>query len=171
MITCERFEKDFQAWQSGKLSPEDEDLFHRHVLECPHCKAFTQTAFNLRKLTLSLPKREPSPAFRYRLNGRLSDLASTSIKPVRTGARLLPRWAALGAGLASGLALGLVLILSTGPENGSGTGAMMGSGSMARNEAAPVKDVDTTDTSDDSIMVPEQQYDIDRRGQVVSGTK
>ena len=55
MITCERFEKEYIAWQSGSLSPEDENLFHQHLLECPHCKAFTQVASRLRELTLSLP--------------------------------------------------------------------------------------------------------------------
>ena len=102
MITCERFEKDYIAWQNGKLSPQDEELFHQHVSECPHCKAYTQAAFHLRELTMSLPVFEPSPAFKFRLNGRLNDISSTNQKPDRSGARLLPRWAAMGAGLASG---------------------------------------------------------------------
>jgi len=171
MITCERFEKDFESWRSGKLTPEDETLIRQHARECPHCQAFNQAAFRLRELTLSLPQREPSAAFKYRLSARLNDLALQPVKPLRAGGRLLPRWAALGAGVASGLALGLVLVLSTGPENQSTPGLSIGTGQLASNEEMLIKDVDTSDVGNDSVKIPERSYDLETHSQVVSGRK
>jgi hypothetical protein len=171
MITCERFEKDFEAWQSGKLNPEDEALIRQHVRECPHCQAFNQAAFRVRELTLALPEREPSAAFRYRLGNRLGELTAPPVKPLHARGRLLPRWAALGAGLASGLALGLILVLSTGPENESSPGLSVGTGQLASNEEKLVKDADTADVADDSAKITDRSYDLDTHSQVVSGRK
>jgi len=171
MITCERFEKGFEAWQSGKLNPEEAELFRRHVIECAHCRAFTPAAYHLRELTVSLPQVEPSPGFTYRLSNRLNELSTRDVKTTRASGRLLPRWAALGAGLASGLAVGLIIILSPNSDDMSKPGISMTGTPVASHETAPINLVDTTKDIEDSLEAAEQLYDLDRKFQVVSDGK
>ncbi len=171
MITCERFEKDYNAWQSGRLTPEEEELFRRHVVDCPHCRAFTQGAYKLRELITSLPQVEPPPGFTYRLSNRISELSAKDIRTAGTRHGTIPRWTALGAGLASGLAVGLIIVLSPGKQDVSGTNNAFSNAPLASSATSVVNVVDTTDKSDDSLETPEQLYNLDRRQQMVSDRK
>ncbi len=171
MITCEQFEKGFEAWQSGKLKPEEAELFRRHVIECTHCRAFTPAAYRLRELTASLPQVEPSLGFTYRLSNRINELSTKDVRTTKTAGRLLPRWAALGAGLASGLAIGLIIILSPNSDDISKSGISMTDTPIASHESATINLVDTTKDNQDSLEATEQLYDLDRKYQVVSDGK
>ncbi len=168
MVTCERFEREFEAWKNGELPSEEDEQFKKHVAECSHCSSFELSHFRLRDMTSSLPSVEPSASFEYRLNNRINELDDSGVSEYKRGRKLLPRWAALGAGLATGLAVGLIIVLTPGTEDMTDPGNRQAE-SVAMHETVDGELEDSSDIDNDSIDVPESMYEIDRHSQTVSG--
>ena len=168
MITCERFEREFEAWKNGKLPSEEDEQFKKHVAECSHCSSFELSQYRLRYLLSSLDGVEPSASFEYRLNNRINELNDSSVSEYKRGRKLLPKWAALGAGLATGLAVGLIIVLTPGTEDMTDPGNHQAA-SVAMHETVDEELEDSSDIDHDSIEVPESMYEIDRHSQTVSG--
>ncbi|NQT35189.1 hypothetical protein HQ587_08365 [bacterium] len=168
MITCERFEREFEAWKNDKLPSEEDEQFNKHVAECSHCSSFELSHFRLRDLTSSLPSVEPSASFEYRLNSRINELDDSGVRGYKRERKLLPRWAALGAGLATGIAVGLIIVLTPGTEDMTDPGNHQ-TASVAMHETVDGELEDSSDIDRDSIEIPESLYEIDRHSQTVSG--
>ena len=167
MITCEQFEKDFDAWQKGEIPSEVGKELEQHTIDCPTCRNFSQGTLRLKQHFASLPRLEPSTGFKYRLNNRLKDY--TEGRTVRT---VFPRWAALGAGIVTGFALGLVVLVQN-LDNNTGNVNTLAGASVAEHQEQLVGVTDTVNagSDQDSIDTQESTYDPGRRARLVSGDK
>jgi len=171
MITCDRFEDNYKAYQSGKLPPEQENLLRRHVAECEHCQKFAQSTYRLREITALLPRVEPSPNFRFQLDKKIRMLSETSSGKIHSSNSVISRWAALGAGLATGLAVGLIILLTPESTDFAELDTSFSNIEVARQEQPAFEPIDSTKTTDDSLEVPEHSYNPDKHSQVVSTEK
>ncbi|MDP8239266.1 MAG: zf-HC2 domain-containing protein [Candidatus Hatepunaea meridiana] len=171
MITCDRFEDNYEAYQSGKLPPEQEDLLRRHVAECEHCQIFAQSTYRLRVITASLPRVEPSPNFRFQLDKKIRMLSGARSGKIHSNRSVIPRWAALGAGLATGLAVGLIILLTPESTDFAELDTSPSNIEVVKQEQLASELTDSTDAADDSLEVPEQSYNPDKYSQVVSTEK
>lgn len=170
MITCEQFERDFKAYQSGDLPPELSRQLQEHVNRCSHCQAFGSTAYQLRELTASVRELKPSIQFQYRLRNRIRDLSGEDTQPAGAGNRLIPRWAAFGAGLATALTVSLIILYTPGSEVTTAPDVSFSNAPVAMSEEPP-EPVDSVETAQDSTPVPEQPYNLDRHSQTVSSDR
>ena len=164
MASCEQFERNYQGWKSGRLSPELQAEMSRHILECPDCAALTEETGQLRALLGSLPKLEPTPGFEYQLQNRLRESPPSKA----TGSRasyLIPRWAALGAGLVTGVVVGVTILVTTDRQTGS-PAPTEPIAVAERTTEAPLED--TLSVPGDTTVRPERLYSPDRHSQVVS---
>ncbi|NQU06392.1 MAG: hypothetical protein HQ568_09890, partial [Calditrichaeota bacterium] len=74
MVTCDRFEHDYEAWRTRELTTEDNDAFQQHFDVCSDCQRFAESFSTLRQRLVSMPQREPSIRFRYQLNRKINDI-------------------------------------------------------------------------------------------------
>jgi len=168
MITCDRFEHDYEAWRKEELTAEDSDALQWHFDTCPGCQRFAENFSILRQRLLSMPQCEPSIRFKYQLNRKINDI-NAGVEKGRSLSRLFPRWAAIGAGLVTGFALGLVVIIQNVDNETTDTQMFAGKPEIeSREQLVSNIDSDSTEINSDSIDVPVSNYRLDRYSQAVS---
>jgi hypothetical protein len=72
-MDCRTFQKRHVAFIDDTLSAVDMVVMHQHVVECPACARHDATERRALLLFRNLPRVEPSPAFRSRLDDRLRE--------------------------------------------------------------------------------------------------
>ena len=178
MIHCEQFENRYEQWREGRVTAEQDEEMQRHLADCPYCRTVDSETIRLRKLLVSSPELEPSVGFDYRLRRRLEELSSPGKVRRRS---IIPRWAALGAGLATGLAVGFALLLPF-MENDqepaiveSADISVLATQQIVSDDPETVQYYsDTTEFSADTMAYPDDQsqpestYNPDQHSQMVS---
>ncbi len=169
MINCELFESRYKNWKSGSLSDEMSKQMVEHQTGCSHCCSLTIDLDDVREILGSLRKHKPTPRFEYQLRNRIDEYEEKRSQPARDRS-IIPRWAAVGAGIATGLAVGLALLL---PLKQEGIDPINRPGEMAVASAQkPIaKDKDTMQVDSDSLAELQKGYSADRHSQTVSSGK
>ena len=170
MHTCDHFEKNYMAWKSGNSTPEETRLFEQHAGECENCRDFNEEIYLLRQQTASIPLAEPSIRFLHQLDNRIREAEETGQKSKAHG-RVIPRWAAMGAGLASGLAVGAILLLNPGSGDISETESGLAQVPEMEELIASPQESDSMLNLRDSLNVPEGHYNLNERSQTVSADR
>lgn len=168
MVNCESFESNFGAWQEGKLEEDLHTGMEHHASNCDHCAKFNGETHELRDLLRSSSVFEPTTGFDFRLQRRISEVVDGKAYSSRKNRTLIPRWAAMGAGLATGAAIGLALLLPSDQGN-------PGLSKMIAEAADPVSVssndqliADTSMSENDSTDQDMYLLDLDRMSQTVS---
>jgi len=168
MISCERFENYFEAWQENRLNSEDGQAMHLHASQCAHCAKLELETVQLRGMLTGCLQYEPSPGFEFRLQRRISEEKNGELIQHSRKSAVLPRWAAMGAGLATGVAIGVAFLIPTDPGSSSSNQLAIetsGSTLKSNNQQLVATMVDSIkDTSD----VNEDPYNINKHSRMVS---
>ncbi len=165
MINCEKFESQYQQWNNSELPPPSDREMRGHRAQCSYCRTVNDDTIDLRNVIGSLPKHEPSIRFDYQLRRRINEIENSTQPQRRTS--LLPRWAALGAGLATGLAVGIAVLL---PLRQEGIDPLRGPGDLAVITAQQILP-DSSVTPNDSLIDSDVQFHIDYHSQKVSSER
>jgi len=88
-MDCRAFQKQHVAFIDDILSAVDMVAMHQHVSECPQCARHDATERRALLLFRNLPRVEPSPAFRSRLDDRLREARMGTLL-VSTGSSHMP---------------------------------------------------------------------------------
>jgi len=166
MITCEQFEGSFRAWKEGGLGTGEEEEMRRHASACAFCASYDGDTARLKVLLNRISLRDVSPGFDLRLQRRIREAAGERLNKKRAPDKVLPRWAAWGAGLATGVVIGVALLMPSGSLDNSRS-------QLAENEVIPVEHSDQAviapaDSASDSTTVPQDLYRMDEHSQTVS---
>lgn len=166
MIDCELFESRYKIWNSGTLSDEIGEQMVQHHTYCSHCQSLTSDLEDVRMILGSLRKHEPSPRFDYRLKNRIDEYEKKRSQPA-SGRSIIPRWAAMGAGIATGLAIGLAVLI---PLKQGGIDPISTPGEMTIASARKPADMDrdSLNIGSDSLSKEQKGYNPDRLSQTVS---
>ncbi|MCF7810124.1 zf-HC2 domain-containing protein [bacterium] len=168
MVTCERFEQDYEAWRKGELTTEESDVFQKHLDTCNNCQHFAESFSTLRQYLVAMPQQEPSVRFKYQLNRKINDINTGDYKE-RSFVNVFPRWAAVGAGIATGFTLALVVIILNIDSGTNNTQMMADKPKAESHEQFASNEIpDSTVQNSDTMNVPESNYRLDKYSQAVS---
>lgn len=167
MSDCERFEGGYLAWKNGRLAEDEAAALARHAHSCPHCAGLQEGSLRLRELLKNQPAYEPTPGFEWRLERKIKAVIAGGTRERSVSWPLLPRWAALGAGLATGLAVGVILLTAPGLNDDQPKQETQ----LAAQKPLAEGDHDTLSAKRDSIAVPAGHYDAGTRSRTVSGRR
>ena len=168
MVSCNYFEDNYEAWKQGKLDANDENIMRLHASQCAHCLSFSDDVQRLRASISELPQLEPEPGFEFRLRKRIREASSSRFRKHRKMA-LLPRWAAIGAGMATGIAIGYIVLLQFNPEERVSpqfTAQQPAPMSVHSLVADQSEDADTL--QNDTLDSTAPHYDLSRHSETVS---
>ncbi len=162
MSDCNRFERDYGRNRSGELNTSESEWMLRHSQTCRFCAGYTKDEDNLRGLLKGQTDYQPQPGFDIRLQDRIRH-GTQNVVQFRPGrGYLIPRWAAISAGLVTGLAAGAFLLLTPSSDNDGFNKATV----VASTVTAGQKD--SLAERDDSVKVPSDSYHLDQHSTTVS---
>lgn len=167
MIDCDYFEDQYSAWRNGKLPDELSNDMRNHQGSCHFCRSFSTEIAGIRDSLRMLPDVEPSPGFKQTLMNKVMSGNGAAVNIGRRRVHLMPRWAAMGAGLVFGLVFGFIFVYPLGEEN------MLTPSSNRVPSTFADANIDSNllkqDSLNDSIDVDENGYDTQGKSQLVSG--